>query len=167
MFMRDPERKIVTLAIGSPSRPARFELGPATVDQLDEIVALSRTTPKFEVSRYTGSELDYDELAFWIEDDRSIVLVACVSNVVTGYANGVIISPKWFFFDGFLIAQEKRGYGLGQELYAYLVDICRARGVQFIQGLVTKGRDSSLEYWLRQDFEAGKVCTWVEHWINA
>lgn|GEM_PF-7033047 len=139
---------------------------PATIGHVDGIIALSRTTSKFQVSPYTGTELDDEELTFWIEDDQSVVLVACIADVVVGYACGVAISPKWFFFDGFVVAPDLRRCGIGKLLYAYLVEICHARGLQLIQGLVKQGEDSSLEYWLERGFDVGTPCIWVEHWID-
>ena len=158
--------RAVKLRIGERADEVEVSLRSATQDDLHEIVALSRTTDRFRVSPYTGLEVDRDELAFWIDDDRSIVIVATEGGRVIGYAYGVCVSPRWFFFDGFVVARDVREAGVGKTLYADLVERCRDRGLQLIQGLVKAADDSSLEYWINRGFEPGSCCTWVEHWIE-
>ncbi len=161
--MRERTAKV---RIGDGADQVEVLVRSATQNDLHEIVALSRTTDRFRVSPYTGFEVDRGELAFWIDDDRSIVLVATEAGRVIGYAYGVCVSPRWFFFDGFVVAPDVREMGVGKTLYADLVERCRERGLQLIQGLVKASDDSSLEYWVERGFEPGTCCTWVEHWID-
>ena len=136
----------------------------ARKDDVAEIRSLYKTTDKFNVSPY--ADIDSEELYFWVSDERSIVLVSTIKNGVVGFAYGVCVSPKWFFFDSFLISPKYRRLGIGKILYSRLTEICHFLGIELIQGIVKQGNDSSLDYWLQRGFDEGDSCIWVEHWIN-
>ena len=117
------------------------------------------------MSEYTN-EIDEEEIIYWINDSRSIVLVAEIDKKVVGYAYGVIISPRWFFFDAFLVVPEYQNMGIGKKMYQYLRNKCKAQGIHVIQGLVKDSKNNSLNYWLNLGYEEGARCIWVEDWLD-
>jgi len=142
---------------------------PAREEDAKELLALSGTTDRFHISDDTDAP-DLDELLFWMNDPRSIVLVAeeisAARGAILAYAYGTCISPKWFAFEGFMVTPRLQRHGLGKAMYSYLRDRCSELGIDLIQGLVIDGDDNSLRYWLERGFEEGKRCVWVEDWLD-
>jgi GNAT superfamily N-acetyltransferase len=135
-------------------------------EDVTEILSLSKADKNFQMSEFTSTH-DEEELHYWISDSRSIVIVAARRSQVIGYACGFLLSPKWFFFDTFLVAPEFRKRGIGTRLYSYLRNECKKQGsLQLIQGLVKTGKGKSLRYWTRLGFEEGSRCIWVEDWLD-
>jgi GNAT superfamily N-acetyltransferase len=135
-------------------------------EDVTEILSLSEADKHFQMSEFT-STYDEEELHYWISDSRSFVIVATRRSRVIGYASGFILSPKWFFFDTFLVAPEFRNQGIGSRLYSYLRNECKRHGsIQLIQGLVKTGKGNSLSYWISQGCEEGSRCIWVEDWLD-
>ena len=158
-----PER--FHLTCGTPPRKMEFVLRCAKGDDIPHILALSKTTDRFDISE-CENEIDHDELSYWISDPRSIVIVAVLGSKIVGYAYGVCVSKKWFFFDEFLVAPEISGYGIGEKMYSYLRNACMAKNIELIQGLVIDGDEGMLKYWIDKGFKPGKKCIWVEDWLN-
>ena len=94
------------------------------------------------------------------------MIVTSVNDILVGYAYGFYISQKWFFFDAIVLLPEYRGLGIGMIMYNTLREKCKSRGIQLVQGLVTDDDRSELDYWIRQGFEPGKKCIWVEDWLE-
>ena len=69
----------------------------ANPTDIPQILKSSKTSDRFRMSEYTN-EINEEEIRYWINDSRSIVLVAEIDKKVVGFAYGVIISPRWFFF---------------------------------------------------------------------
>ena len=136
----------------------------ATSEDVPQILMSSKTSNRFRMSEFT-KEIDEEEIKYWINDSRSIVLVVEIDKKVVGYAYGVIISPKWFFFDAFLVIPEFQNMGIGKKMYQYLRNNCKAKGLHFIQGLVKDSENNSLNYWLNLGYEEGAKCIWVEDWL--
>jgi GNAT superfamily N-acetyltransferase len=135
-------------------------------EDVTEILSLSKADEHFKMSEFTGTH-DEEELHYWISDPRSIVIVATRRSQVIGYACGFLLSPKWFFFDTFLVAPEFRNKGIGARLYSHLRNECKRKGgLQLIQGLVKTGKGNSLRYWTKQGFEEGNRCIWIEDWLD-
>ena len=158
-----PER--FHLACGAAPREMECVLRCAEGDDIHYILALSRTTDRFDISE-CENEIDDEELSYWISDPRSIVIVAVLGSQIVGYAYGICISKKWFFFDEFLVAAEVRGCGIGDKMYTFLRKACIAQNIELIQGLVIDGDDAMLDYWIDKGFKPGKKCIWVEDWLN-
>ncbi len=137
----------------------------AILEDLPQILKRSKTSDRFRMSEYTN-EIDEEEIIYWINDSRSIVLVAEIDKKVVGYAYGVIISPRWFFFDAFLVVPEYQNMGIGKKMYQYLRNKCKAQGIHVIQGLVKDSKNNSLNYWLNLGYEEGARCIWVEDWLD-
>lgn len=137
----------------------------ATSEDIPQIISSSRTTNRFRMSEFTN-EVDEEELRFWISDHRTIVIVAMLDSELIGYAYGFCLSPKWFFFDSFLVVPKARKTGIGKEIYAYLREACEMRGIDLIQGLIKDGESESLNYWLDKGFKQGHKCVWVEDWLD-
>lgn len=137
----------------------------ATVEDVPQIVLNSKTADRFRMSEFIH-EVDEEELHFWVSDPRSIVIVSTLASKLIGYAYGFIISPKWFFFDAFLVIPEFQNKGIGKKMYGYLRKECKRRGLQLIQGLVKETDNSSLNYWIARGFEDGCKCIWVEDWLD-
>jgi GNAT superfamily N-acetyltransferase len=137
----------------------------ATSEEIPQIISSSRTTNRFRMSEFTN-EVDEEELRFWISDHRTIVIVAMLDTELIGYAYGFCLSPKWFFFDAFLIVPKARRSGIAKEMYAHLREACRVRGLELIQGLVKEGDPERLNYWINRGFEQGYKCVWVEDWLD-
>jgi GNAT superfamily N-acetyltransferase len=138
----------------------------AILEDVTEILSLSKADEHFQMSEFTGMH-DEEELRYWISDPRSIVIVATSRSRVIGYACGFILSPKWFFFDTFLVAPEFRNRGIGTRLYEHLRKMCKRQGsLQLIQGVVKAGKGNSLRYWTGLGFEKGNRCIWVEDWLD-
>jgi len=136
----------------------------AAPEDVSQIISNSQTTDRFRVSAYTD-EMDEEELRFWITDERSIVIVAVLDTRLVGYAYGLCLSPKWFFFDEFVLIPQVRGRGIGKKMYTYLREVCRKRGLQLIQAIVKDDESKALEYWIGRGFEQGSKCIWVEDWL--
>ena len=137
----------------------------AILEDLPQILKSSKTSDRFRMSEYTN-EVDEEEIRYWISDSRSIVLVAEIDKIIVGYAYGVTISPRWFFFDAFLVIPEFQNMGIGKKMYRYLRNKCKAQGLHFIQGLVKDSKNNSLNYWLNLGYEEGAKCIWVEDWLD-
>ena len=137
----------------------------ATPEDIHQILKSSKTSDRFRMSEYTN-EIDEEEIRYWINDSRSIVLVAEINKKVVGYAYGVIISPRWFFFDALLIVPEFQNMGIGKRMYQYLRNKCKEQGLHFIQGLIKDCKNNSLNYWLNLGYEEGAKCIWVEDWLE-
>lgn len=137
----------------------------ATLEDIPQILKSSKTSDRFRMSEYTN-EIDEEEIRYWINDSRSIVLVAENDEKIVGYAYGVIISPKWFFFDAFLVVPEYQNRGIGKRMYKFLRDKCKTKGLQFIQGVVKDSNDNSLNFWLNMGYDKGAKCIWVEDWLD-
>ncbi len=133
----------------------------AVPEDLSQILKCSKTSDRFKVSEYSNG-FDEDEIRYWITDSRAIVIVATIDSKLIGFAYGVIISPKWFYFDAFLIIPEYQCRGIGSKMYKYLRNICYNMGIQVIQGLVKNTDNSSLKYWIKQGYVKGCELTWVE-----
>ncbi len=133
----------------------------AESEDLPQILECSKTSDRFVVSEYSNG-FDEDDIRFWITDSRAIVIVATIDTKIIGFAYGVIVSPKWFFFDAFLIIPEYQSKGIGDKMYKYLRDICKEKGIKLIQGLVKKSDDSALEFWIKQGYTKGSELIWVE-----
>lgn len=142
-----------------------IKIRKAVLEDIPQILECSKTTNRFRMSVYTNS-IDSDEINFWIRDSRTIVLVVVIAKRIIGYAYGFIISPKWFFFDEFLIIPEYQNKGIGKMLYKHLRNDCISKGLHLIQGLVKDTKESSLKYWLDLGYEKGKKCIWVEDWLD-
>lgn len=149
------------LALGVPPRNEEIVIREATSEDVRQIISSSRGTSRFRMSEFTN-EVDEEEVRFWISDVRSIVIVATHDSGLLGYAYGFCLSPKWFFFDVFLVVPRARKSGIGKEMYAYLREACRMRGIELIQGLVKDGDPEALDYWIDSGFEQGSKCIWVE-----
>ena len=154
------ERRLF-LALGFPPRNEEIVIREATSEDVPQIISSSRATSCFRMSEFTN-EIDEEEIRFWISDVRSIVIVATNDSGLLGYAYGFCLSPKWFFFDVFLVVPRARKSGIGKEMYAYLREACRMRGIELIQGLVKDGDSETLDYWIDSGFEQGSKCIWVE-----
>jgi GNAT superfamily N-acetyltransferase len=150
---------------GSPERQREVLLRPATADDVPQILGLTPTTERFKVSTNTDG-IDEDELRFWIADERSVVLVAADGSEILAYACGFCVSPKWFFFDTFLVSPRAQNSGLGKGMYAHLRGLCKQRGIELVQGLVKDGDPRALAYWTARGFEEGCRCVWVEDWLD-
>lgn len=133
----------------------------AIPEDLPQILKCSKTSDRFIISEYSNG-FDEDDIRFWITDSRAIVIVAIFDSNVIGFAYGVIVSPKWFFFDAFLIIPEYQGKGIGDKMYKYLRDICKDKGIKLIQGLVKNSDDSALGFWIKQGYIKGSELIWVE-----
>lgn len=153
------------LALGLPPRNEEIVIREATSEDIPQIISSSRTTNRFRMSKFTN-EVDEEELRFWISDPRAIVIVAMLDSELIGYAYGFCLSSKWFFFDAFLVVPRDRRSGIGKEMYAYLREACRMRGIELIQGLVKEGDPETLDYWIDSGFEQGSKCIWVEDWLD-
>lgn len=150
--------------IGLSKRDKTVVIREATEEDISQIVSISQTTNSFRMSKFTD-EIDEEELRFWISDPRSIVIVTVFDSILLGYAYGFCLSPKWFFFDAFLVASQVRRTGIGKKMYAYLRETCRLRGLQLIQGLIKKSEPKALKYWTARGFHRGSKCVWVEDWL--
>jgi len=137
----------------------------ATAEDAEGIVACSKSTDRFAMSAFT-IEIDMDELTFWISDARAVVLVAVRDSEIVGYAYGFCVSPKWFFFDAFMVKPALQGHGIGEKMYGCLREKCVELGVELIQGLVKDGHPEALKYWLARGFEEGSKCCWLEDWTD-
>ena len=137
----------------------------ARQSDVQRILRASQAAERFRISPYTWG-IDEEELDFWVNDPRSIVIVAEVGDKLAGFAFGFAVSPKWFLFDTFLVTPGFRGRGVGKEMYLYLRSLCVSRGLELIQGLVTTGPKNTLGYWAARGFEEGALCKWVEDWLD-
>jgi len=137
----------------------------AIIGDLSQILKISETSGRFRMSEWTD-KIDEEEIRFWISDARSIVLVAEFDQKIVGYACGVAMSPRWFYFDAFLVIPEFQNMGVGKKMYLHLQNKCKAQGIHVIQGLVKDGKGNSLNYWLDLGYEEGAKCIWVEDWID-
>ena len=155
----------VNLQIGDGSGATPILVRPANKDDVEQIAKLNRTTDRFQMSTYT-KVASPEELQYWVIDPRSIFIVASVAKNVIGYAHGVCVSPKWFFFDAIVIDPSSQRCGLGNHLYETLRKECRKLGIELIQGLVKDDHDRALEYWIARGFEVGCNCIWVEDWVE-
>lgn len=133
----------------------------AIPENLHQILKCSKTSDRFRISDYSNG-FDEDDIRFWITDSRAIVIVAAVDSKIVGFAYGVIISPKWFYFDAFLIIPEFQNMGVGAKMYKYLRDICKEKGIKLIQGLVKKTKNGALDFWIKQGYTKGSDLIWVE-----
>lgn len=142
---------------------------PALECDLVDIIQIAESTDKFTISDEI-TEIDEDEVKFWITDSRSIFVVAQYSyndaEKVVGFAYGTCISPRWFAFEAFAVHPDFRNHGVGKSMYGYLRSICKERDISLIQGLVVDGENSSLQFWINLDFEIGETCIWVEDWLE-
>lgn len=142
-----------------------IKIRKAILEDLPQILKRSKISDRFRMSKYTN-EIDEEEIKYWINDSKSIVLVAEIDKKVVGYACGVMISPRWFFFDAFLVVPEFQNMGVGKKMYQYLRNKCKAQGLHVIQGLVKDSKNNSLNYWLNLGYEEGSKCIWVEDWLD-
>ncbi|MCP4050156.1 MAG: GNAT family N-acetyltransferase [bacterium] len=132
---------------------------------LPQILKCSKTSDRFSISEYSDG-FDEDDIRFWITDSRAIVIVATNDSKLIGFAYGVAISPKWFFFDAFLIIPEFQNIGVGNKMYKYLRGLCIERKMTLIQGLVKNSTNSALGYWIKQGYTRGCDLIWVEDRLN-
>ena len=137
----------------------------AILEDLPQILKSSKRSDRFRMSQNTN-EIDEEEIIYWINDSRAIVLVAEIDKKVVGYAYGVIMSPRWLFFDAFLVVPEFHNMGIGKKMYQYLRNKCKTQGLHVIQGLVKDSKNNSLNYWLNLGYEEGAKCIWVEDWLD-
>jgi len=63
----------------------------ATPEDIPQILKNSKTSDRFRMSEHTN-EIDEEEIRYWINDSRSIVLVAEIDRKVIGYAYGIIMA---------------------------------------------------------------------------
>jgi GNAT superfamily N-acetyltransferase len=133
----------------------------AIPEDLPQILKCSKTSDRFVISENSNG-FDEDDIRFWITDSRAIVIVATFESRIVGFAYGVIISPKWFYFDAFLIIPEFQNIGLGGKMYKHLRAMCNEKGVELIQGLVKKSDNSALGFWIKQGYTKGSDLIWVE-----
>jgi len=155
----------VELHVGDSSGATLVFVRSAKEDDVIQIVEINRTTDRFQMSTYTKAASP-EELQYWVGDPRSIFIVAAVEKKILGYAHGVCISPKWFFFDAIVIDPSSQRCGLGNHLYETLRKECRELGIELIQGLVKDDHDRALDYWIARGFEVGCNCIWVEDWVE-
>ncbi len=137
----------------------------AIPEDLPQILKCSETSDRFIISEHSNV-FDEDDIRFWITDSRAIVIVATIDSKLIGFAYGVIISPKWFYFDAFLIIPEFRNIGVGGVMYKYLRDICKEKGIELIQGLVKNSDNSALGFWIKQGYTKGSDLIWVEERLD-
>jgi hypothetical protein len=90
------------LHVGENSGTTPVLVRPAHEDDVAQIVEMNRTTDRFQMSTYTNAASP-EELLYWVGDTRSIFIVATVDKKILGYAQGVCISPRWFFFDALVV----------------------------------------------------------------
>lgn len=133
----------------------------AIPEDLPQILKCSKTSDRFVISEYSNG-FDEDDIRFWITDSRAIVIVATFESKIIGFAYGFIVSPKWFYFDAFLIIPEFQNIGIGSKMYKHLRDLCNAKGIELIQGLVKNSDDSALGFWIKQGYTRGSDLIWVE-----
>ncbi len=133
----------------------------AILEDLPQILKCSKTSDRFIISEYSNG-FDEDDIRFWITDSRAIVIVATIDSKLIGFAYGVIVSPKWFYFDAFLIIPKFQNIGVGGKMYKYLRDICKEKGIKLIQGLVKNSKNSALGFWIKQGYTKGSDLIWVE-----
>ena len=141
-----------------------MQIREANPEDIPQIIKSSKTSDRFQMSEYTN-EIDEEEIRHWINDSRSIVLVAEIDRKIVGYTYGVRVSPRWFCFDALLVVPDFQNMGIGKSMYQYLRNKCKRQGLHFIQGLVKDSKNSSLDYWLKLGFEEGAKCIWVEDWL--
>lgn len=157
--------KQLILSIGSKAEKAKVILREAAIEDIPQIMTISKNIVSFRMSEFTNG-LDKEELSFWILSQNAIVFVANTESELIGYGYGFCLSPKWFFFDTFAVTSAFRGMGIGKEMYAFLRDECQSRGFDLIQGLVKDKQTRSLNYWTKLGFEEGSKCIWVEDWLD-
>jgi GNAT superfamily N-acetyltransferase len=133
---------------------------------IPQIIAISRTTENFKMSRWTD-KFSREELSFWIKDNRSLVLVTVHGLKILGYAYGFFLSPKWFYLDEFVLLPKFRGIGIAEKMYSYLREKCKLRGIQLVQGLVRQGKLRVLNSLAANGLlNKGCKCIWVEDWLS-
>lgn len=157
--------KQLNLSIESKPEKVRVIIREAVIEDVLEIVSISKNIDSFRMSEFTDG-VDKEELSFWILNQNAIVVIASTESELIGYGYGFCLSPKWFFFDTFAVTPAFRDMGIGKQIYAFLRDECQLRGFDLIQGLVKDKRTSSLDYWIKLGFEKGSKCIWVEDWLD-
>jgi len=157
--------KQLNLLVGSKSKKAKVIFREAVIEDVPQIMAISKNIDSFRMSEFT-SGVDKKELAFWISSQNAIVVTANIESELIGYGYGFCLSPKWFLFDAFTVISAFRGMGIGRKMYAFLRDECQSKGFDLIQGLVKDKQASSLNYWTKLGFEEGSKCIWVEDWLD-